>query len=139
MFIMQAGLSVRLHSCCVSVCACYVRASSQSVAPQTKEKPSPHGAGRGQVWLQLEHLVSRQRDVKGSGGDKELRLGFNLEETLGGGSYVGSRDPTAAAETGQEAEGPSEGCFQVNRVIPSRDLGLWGTLFPEHSQTSSPT
>lgn len=58
----------------------------------------------GQVRPQLEHLVSRQSDVRGHGGDKGLRLGFKLEETLRG-SCVGNRDPTVAAETGQEAEG----------------------------------
>lgn len=52
--------------------------------------------------------MGRQRDVKGRGGDKGLRLGFKLEETLRG-SYVGNRDPTVAAETGQEAGGPVKG------------------------------
>lgn len=37
--------------------------------------------------------MSRQRDVKGSGGDKELRLGFNLEETLGGALMWGAEIP----------------------------------------------
>lgn len=101
----------------------HMRASSQSVAPQTKEKPSPYGAVRGQVRPQLEHLVGRQRDVKGRGGDKGLRLGFKLEETLGV-SYVGNRDPTAAAG------GPSEGCSQVSRVVQTRDLWLLGHTVP---------
>lgn len=45
---------------------------------------------------QLKHLVGRQRDVKGYGGNKGLRLGFKLEETLRG-SYVGNRDPKASS------------------------------------------